>query len=64
MDELELAASLAPGTPDAHDRVLAEAVKHAIGVTPHILRVTHDDLVDPGSAWKAKRFVDLRNHQR
>lgn len=64
MDELELAASLAPLTPEAHDAVLAEAVKHAIGVTPRILRVTHDDLVDPGIAWKAKRFVDLRNHQR
>ena len=63
MDELELAASVAPGTPEAHDAVLAEAVKHAIGVTPRIARVTHDELVDPGRAWKAKRFVDLRNRQ-
>jgi phenylacetate-coenzyme A ligase PaaK-like adenylate-forming protein len=63
MDELELAVSLAPATPDAHDAALAEAVKHAVGVTPRIARVTHAELVDPGRAWKAKRFIDLRNRQ-
>jgi phenylacetate-coenzyme A ligase PaaK-like adenylate-forming protein len=63
MDELELAVSLAPATPDAHDGTLAEAVKRAVGVTPRVTRVTHADLVDPGRAWKANRFVDLRNRQ-
>lgn len=62
-DELELAVSLAPGTDAAHDAALAEAVKTAVGVTPRIRHVAHDELVDPGRAWKAKRFVDLRNRQ-
>jgi phenylacetate-coenzyme A ligase PaaK-like adenylate-forming protein len=61
MDELELAVALPPGTPDAHDAALAEAVKRAVGVTPRIARVAHAALADPGSAWKAKRFVDLRH---
>jgi phenylacetate-coenzyme A ligase PaaK-like adenylate-forming protein len=61
MDELELAVSLAPGTPDAQDTALAETVKRAVGVTPRVARVSQSDLVDPGRAWKAKRFVDLRN---
>jgi hypothetical protein len=26
-----------------------------------VVRVRHDALVDPGRAWKTKRFVDLRN---
>lgn len=63
MDELELAVALAPGTPAAHDAALAEAVKHAVGVTPRIARVAEEELVDPGRAWKAKRFVDLRDKQ-
>jgi phenylacetate-coenzyme A ligase PaaK-like adenylate-forming protein len=61
MDELELAVSLRPDTPAAHDAALTEAVKHAVGVTPRIVRVSQAELVDPGRAWKAKRFVDLRN---
>jgi phenylacetate-CoA ligase len=61
MDELELAVSLAPATPEAHDAALVEAVKRAVGVTPRVTRVTHAELVDPGRAWKAKRFIDLRD---
>lgn len=63
MDELELAVSLSPATPATHDGVLAEVVKQAVGVTPRVVRVTHADLVDPGRAWKAKRFIDLRQRQ-
>jgi len=61
MDELELAVSLTSDTPAGHAAALTEAVKHAVGVTPRIVRVSHAELVDPGRAWKAKRFVDLRN---
>ncbi len=61
MDELELAVSLPAGTPASHDDTLAAAVKQAVGITPRIVRVSHADLVDPGRAWKARRFIDLRN---
>jgi phenylacetate-coenzyme A ligase PaaK-like adenylate-forming protein len=61
MDELEIAVSLAPETPATHDAALADAVKRAVGITPRVVRVRHDALVDPGRAWKTKRFVDLRN---
>jgi phenylacetate-coenzyme A ligase PaaK-like adenylate-forming protein len=61
MDELELAVFLAPATPASHDAALVEAVKRAVGVTPRIRRVELAEQVDPGRAWKAKRFVDLRN---
>jgi phenylacetate-coenzyme A ligase PaaK-like adenylate-forming protein len=61
MDELELAVFVTPATPEAHDDALAQAVKRAVGVTPRIRRVAQAEQVDPGRAWKAKRFVDLRN---
>jgi len=64
MDELELAVSLPATAPEGHDAALAAVVKLAVGVTPLVVRVSHGELVDPGRAWKAKRFVDLRNNQR
>lgn len=38
----------------------ADAVKAAIGVTPEIVFVAADALVDPGEAWKMKKLVDRR----
>ena len=62
MDVLDLDVAIDPARagPDLAERLTA-AVKAAIGVTPRVRVVAHADLVDPGRAWKTKRFVDLRN---
>lgn len=46
-------------SPAGHDDLIA-AVRAAIGVTPEIQHVATDALVDPGEAWKMKKFVDRR----
>jgi hypothetical protein len=62
MDVLELAVALPSNAPADAAVLLEDAVKRAVGVTPRVVAVAAGDLVDPGRAWKARRFVDLRDH--
>lgn len=45
---------------DARREALMRAVRSAVGVTPAIEAVPAQALVDPGQAWKLKKFVDRR----
>lgn len=39
---------------------LIEAIRAAVGVTPEVQYVAAGALVDPGEAWKMKKFIDRR----
>lgn len=45
---------------DSGTEGLIDAVRAAVGVTPEIQIVAPSALVDPGEAWKMKKFVDRR----